>query len=146
MGALNLRQLRLALLEFKRTYNEQWMLEKYDYRSPAQVRRDLLLDDKSLRVEVDVAPAAETVMADPAKLHDAVDLPRVFERFYRVERSRARNPGGTGLGLAIVKHLVGLHGGTVTASNRPGGGSSFVVTLTQTNSSHAAATATSNAS
>ena len=105
-----------------------------------------LLDDKSLRVEVDVAPAAETVMADPAKLHDAVDLPRVFERFYRVERSRARNPGGTGLGLAIVKHLVGLHGGTVTASNRPGGGSSFVVTLTQTNSSHAAATATSNAS
>lgn len=58
-----------------------------------------------------------------------VDLPRVFERFYRVERSRARNPGGTGLGLAIVKHLVGVHGGTVTASNRPGGGSSFVLTL-----------------
>ena len=35
------RVLRLALLEFKRTYNEQWMLEKYDYRSPARVRRDL---------------------------------------------------------------------------------------------------------
>ena len=59
------------------------------------------------------------------------DLPRVFERFYRVDRSRARNPGGTGLGLAIVKHLVGLHGGTVTAANRPGGGSSFVVRLPQ---------------
>ncbi len=54
--------------------------------------------------------------------------------------------GGTGLGLAIVKHLIGLHGGTVTASNRPSGGSSFVVTLPQTNSSHAAATATSSAS
>ena len=37
-----IEELRLALLEFKRTYNEQWMLEKYDYRSPAQVRRDLL--------------------------------------------------------------------------------------------------------
>ena len=36
-----IEELRLALLEFKRTYNEQWMLEKYDYRSPAQVRRDL---------------------------------------------------------------------------------------------------------
>ena len=57
------------------------------------------------------------------------DLPRVFERFYRVERSRARNPGGTGLGLAIVKHLVGLHGGTITATNRPGGGTMFVVTV-----------------
>ncbi len=57
------------------------------------------------------------------------DLPRVFERFYRVERSRARNPGGTGLGLAIVKHLVGLHGGTIAATNRPGGGTMFVVTV-----------------
>ncbi len=57
------------------------------------------------------------------------DLPRVFERFYRVERSRARNPGGTGLGLAIVKHLVGLHGGAITATNRPGGGTMFVVTV-----------------
>ena len=37
-----IEELRLALLEFKRTYNEQWMLEKYNYRSPAQVRRDLV--------------------------------------------------------------------------------------------------------
>lgn len=57
------------------------------------------------------------------------DLTRVFERFYRVERSRARNPGGTGLGLAIVKHLVGLHGGSVSVENRPGGGCSFVIVL-----------------
>jgi len=57
------------------------------------------------------------------------DLPRVFERFYRVEQSRARNPGGTGLGLAIVKHLVGLHGGRVEASNRSGGGTVFTVVL-----------------
>ena len=56
------------------------------------------------------------------------DLTRVFERFYRVDKSRSR-PGGTGLGLAIVKHLVELHGGEVVASNRPAGGAVFTVTL-----------------
>jgi two-component system, OmpR family, phosphate regulon sensor histidine kinase PhoR len=60
------------------------------------------------------------------------DLPRVFERFYRVDKSRtrgARDPGGTGLGLAIVKHLIELHGGRVTAANRPEGGAVFTVEL-----------------
>jgi two-component system, OmpR family, phosphate regulon sensor histidine kinase PhoR len=56
------------------------------------------------------------------------DLSRVFERFYRVDKSRSR-PGGTGLGLAIVKHLVELHGGVVTAANRPEGGAVFTMTL-----------------
>jgi signal transduction histidine kinase len=56
------------------------------------------------------------------------DLTRVFERFYRVDKSRSR-PGGTGLGLAIVKHLAELHGGEVKAANRPGGGAVFTVTL-----------------
>jgi two-component system phosphate regulon sensor histidine kinase PhoR len=57
------------------------------------------------------------------------DLSRVFERFYRVDKSRARDPGGTGLGLAIVKHLVELHHGTVAAENRTEGGTRVVVTL-----------------
>ena len=57
------------------------------------------------------------------------DLPRVFERFYRVEQSRVRNPGGTGLGLAIVKHLVSLHAGRIEAFNRSGGGTVFTVVL-----------------
>jgi two-component system phosphate regulon sensor histidine kinase PhoR len=57
------------------------------------------------------------------------DLTRVFERFYRVDKSRARDPGGTGLGLAIVKHLVELHGGTVRAENRRKGGARFVLTV-----------------
>jgi two-component system, OmpR family, phosphate regulon sensor histidine kinase PhoR len=58
-----------------------------------------------------------------------VDLERVFERFYRVEKSRARDPGGTGIGLAIVKHLVELMEGRVRATNRPEGGARFSVTL-----------------
>jgi two-component system, OmpR family, phosphate regulon sensor histidine kinase PhoR len=57
------------------------------------------------------------------------DLPRIFERFYRVDRSRSRDPGGTGLGLSIVKHLVELHGGTVSATNRAGGGASLRLRL-----------------
>ena len=47
-------------------------------------------------------------------------LPHIFERFYRVNKSRSRALGGTGLGLAIVKHLVRLHGGTVAAKSVPG--------------------------
>jgi two-component system phosphate regulon sensor histidine kinase PhoR len=57
------------------------------------------------------------------------DLGRVFERFYRVDKSRARDPGGTGLGLSIVRHLVELHGGRVRAENRPGGGAIFTISL-----------------
>ena len=54
---------------------------------------------------------------------------RVFERFYRVDKGRARKNGGTGLGLAIVKHIVQLYGGTLTLESAVGKGSTFTVTL-----------------
>ena len=59
----------------------------------------------------------------------AEDLPRVFERFYRADKARAREQGGTGLGLAIVKHLVDLHHGAVSAESAPGRGSTFTLLL-----------------
>ncbi len=57
------------------------------------------------------------------------DLPRVFERFYRVDRARSRDTGGTGLGLAIVKHVTENHGGTVRVASELGRGTTFEVRL-----------------
>ncbi len=68
-------------------------------------------------------------VADRGRGIPDTDLIRIFERFYRVDDSRTRGPGGTGLGLAIVKHLVGLHGGSVVAANRDGGGAIFTIQL-----------------
>ena len=57
------------------------------------------------------------------------ELPRIFERFYRVDKARSRELGGTGLGLSIVKHLAQVLGGSVMATSRLGEGSTFTVHL-----------------
>ena len=77
---------------------------------------------KDLGAEVRIE-VKDTGMGIPSR-----DLPRIFERFYRVDSARSREEGGTGLGLAIVKHIVQLMGGTVAAESS-GKGSSFFVTL-----------------
>ena len=58
-----------------------------------------------------------------------VDLERIFERFYRVDRSRGRDTGGTGLGLAIVRHVTQNHGGSVEVTSTEGVGTTFTVRL-----------------
>jgi two-component system phosphate regulon sensor histidine kinase PhoR len=57
------------------------------------------------------------------------ELQRVFERFYRVDRSRTREVGGTGLGLAIVKHLARLHSGEVSVESNLGVGTTFTIDI-----------------
>ncbi len=61
------------------------------------------------------------------------DKERVFERFYRVDKSRSKETGGTGLGLSIVKHIVGLHGGKLSVSSKLGEGTRISVTLPKNN-------------
>ena len=56
-------------------------------------------------------------------------LPRIFERFYRVDRHRSRDVGGTGLGLSIVKHLIQAIGGSISVTSRLNEGSTFSVRL-----------------
>ncbi len=81
----------------------------------------LFTEDDGEYVRVSVA---DTGIGIPFK-----DLPRIFERFYRVDEARTREQGGTGLGLAIVKHIVQLHGGTVSVTSEPKKGSQFSFTI-----------------
>jgi two-component system phosphate regulon sensor histidine kinase PhoR len=87
-------------------------------------------EGSTIEVEARRGPAGlEISVADRGPGIRDADLPRIFERFYRADRSRSRDPGGTGLGLSIVRHLAELHGGSVRAANRDGGGAVFTLRL-----------------
>ncbi|MBW6467927.1 MAG: GHKL domain-containing protein, partial [Coriobacteriia bacterium] len=82
----------------------------------------------TVRVEADPEHVL-IIVADTGPGIPEGDLPRIFERFYRVDRARSRRSGGTGLGLALVRHVVERSGGTVEVSSEVGSGTTFVVTL-----------------
>ena len=73
--------------------------------------------------------SVELSVADTGAGIPAEDLPRLAERFYRVDKARIRELGGTGLGLSIVKHIVQAHGGTLRFASRVGAGTTVTVTL-----------------
>ena len=71
-----------------------------------------------------VLTVRDTGIGIPAEEQD-----RIFERFYRVDKSRSKEAGGTGLGLSIIKHAVLIHHGTIRLNSSPGEGSEFIVTI-----------------
>lgn len=83
-----------------------------------------------VRVSVDMGEETSTITVEDNGIGiPAEDLPRVFERFYRVDKARSRAAGGTGLGLSIIRDTVSRRGGVVRAEGAPGGGTRFIVTL-----------------
>jgi two-component system, OmpR family, phosphate regulon sensor histidine kinase PhoR len=96
------------------------------------VTNALQYSERGTSVRIGGAREADRVVfriADEGCGIPAEHLPRIFERFYRVDRARSREAGGTGLGLAIVKHIVQAHGGTVQVESTPGSGSVFTIIL-----------------
>jgi two-component system phosphate regulon sensor histidine kinase PhoR len=89
--------------------------------TPAKGTVCVRLDATESRAVIQVSDTGQGIPAG--------ELPRVFERFYRVDKARARQTGGTGLGLAIVRHVAEAHGGTVRVDSELGRGSIFTVTL-----------------
>ena len=88
--------------------------------------------DAGGRVLVTVRPDAEAALLEVSDTGIGIaeeDLPRVFTRFWRGEKSRSRDTGGAGIGLAIVQELVQAHGGEVGVESAPGRGSLFRVAL-----------------
>lgn len=88
--------------------------------------------EASTRVTVDVQANEQRVriaVRDQGPGIPREALPRLFERFYRIDASRSRDAGGTGLGLAIVKHIMGVHGGRVLVESALGEGSTFTLDL-----------------
>jgi two-component system phosphate regulon sensor histidine kinase PhoR len=89
--------------------------------TPAKGTVCVRLDATESRAVIQVSDTGQGIPAG--------ELPRVFERFYRVDKARARQTGGTGLGLAIVRHVAEAHGGAVRVDSELGRGSTFTVTL-----------------
>jgi two-component system phosphate regulon sensor histidine kinase PhoR len=89
------------------------------YTERGAIKVSLRKDEGGVVIEV-----ADTGIGIPRE-----HLPRIFERFYVVDKSRSRKVGGTGLGLAIVKHIVLLHNGSIDVESTPGLGAKFTIAL-----------------
>ena len=108
--------------------------------SPSLIEQALInLLENAIKYSPEKSTITITITADEQFLNISVEdngpgipahhLPRLFERFYRVDKARSSSMGGTGLGLAIVKHIANIHNGTVNVESELGKGSKFTIIL-----------------
>jgi PAS domain S-box-containing protein len=109
-------------------YLDREMWEKVMFNLLSNALKFTFEGSITVRLSREDAGAIVTV-ADTGVGIPAAEIPRLFERFHRVEDARARSTEGSGIGLALVKELVGLHGGTVAADGQEGAGASFTIRL-----------------
>jgi two-component system phosphate regulon sensor histidine kinase PhoR len=123
-------------LEFKKNYDKPIMVEA-DKARITEVMNNLLVNsifygNKGGRTKVGIDELGDNILVevtDDGIGMEEEEIPRIFERFYRTDKSRSRDRGGTGLGLAIVKHIIEAHNQTISVRSKPGEGSSFSFTL-----------------
>lgn len=127
---------RNITLSFKQKY-EKTMMVTCDRGKIAQVLTNLLMNSINYgreggKTELRMYDMDSKIMLEVADNGPGIEkehLPRIFERFYRVDKSRARNSGGSGLGLAIVKHIMEAHGQTISVRSTVDVGTTFSFTL-----------------
>jgi two-component system phosphate regulon sensor histidine kinase PhoR len=123
-------------LTFDRNYDKPIMV-KGDKKRITEVLNNLIINsifygNKGGKTTVSFAEMGENILIDITDNGlglEEDEIPRIFERFYRTDKSRSRDRGGTGLGLSIVKHIIEAHNQTITVRSQPGIGSSFSFTL-----------------
>jgi Histidine kinase-, DNA gyrase B-, and HSP90-like ATPase len=108
-----------------------------EQRDPGQAEEQR--GERVLRVDLRCQRAGSEFVVEVADTGTGIspeDLPRIFDRFWRADKSRSRRTGGSGLGLPITRQLVEAHGDHVTATSVPGSGSVFTIQLSAGNHSH----------
>jgi signal transduction histidine kinase len=101
------------------------LLDNAIRNTPAEGRVDVFIQDSGDELEVSVRDTGPGIAYEEQSL--------IWERFYKVDKSRTRRGGGTGLGLAIVKEIVEAHGGSIEVISKPGEGSTFSFTIPKVN-------------
>jgi len=121
---------------FDRSYDKPIMVAG-DKKRITEVLNNLIVNsifygNKGGKTTISFAEMGENILIDVTDNGlglEEDEIPRIFERFYRTDKSRSRDRGGTGLGLSIVKHIIEAHNQTITVRSEPGNGSSFSFTL-----------------
>jgi two-component system phosphate regulon sensor histidine kinase PhoR len=123
-------------LEFKRHYDKPVMVNA-DKARITEVLNNLIVNsifygNRGGKTTVGIDRLGDNILVEVTDNGIGIEedeIPRIFERFYRTDKSRSRDRGGTGLGLAIVKHIIEAHNQTISVMSKPGEGASFSFTL-----------------